>query len=141
MTLADIQAECAVLLARRAAVLPRPADMPGFSTEGFIWSLCTTPPDEPPFAILEILAKKIEVGQRLCSGYDDAIAKVTNEDAADTRFIEALAAALLFYGVRLGEWKWINTVLKLDWGILRAPEYKPSPEIMALAQSFVDLDP
>lgn len=113
----------------RAALLSLLANLPparpaaeGFSVESFVADLLTLQESETTMG-LETLCKKIEVSRRLRLFYSTDLSKPLSEETPASGYAEALAAAFLHFGLARGDWKWLNTVLKMEWGILLSPTF------------------
>ncbi|WP_293800219.1 hypothetical protein [uncultured Bosea sp.] len=114
----------AELLQRSIRALPVPQGSEGFATEVFIAGLSPDSLDPVQVRTMEKLAKKVEVARKLCRGYAGELGKPLEIAPIAPEYVEVLAAAFLHHGLSREDWKWINTVLKLDWGILTTPEFR-----------------
>lgn len=131
-----LESRSAALLERLLGALPTPQGGAGFATEPFIAGLSSSPLSPAEVEVMERLAKKIEVARKLCRGYAQDMGKPLDAAPAAPGYAEALAAAFFHHGLLRDDWKWINTVLKLDWGILTAPAFQMPDDLAAL---LVDL--
>jgi hypothetical protein len=121
------------------AALPRPrTTQRGFSTETFIARLTPGALDEEAAATLETLARKIEVGRRLRLAYSDDLAKPAGDEMAEPAFARALAAAFTHFGMLRQDWKWINTALKMEWGILQEPAFQMPETVGRILASLLE---
>lgn len=127
----------AVLLQRSISALPAPQGSEGFATEVFIASLSPDPLDPVQIRIMEKLAKKVEVARKLCRGYAGELGKPREIAPIASEYVEVLAAAFVHHGLSREDWKWINTVLKLDWGILTTPEFRVSEGLAKLLDDLL----
>lgn len=112
----------AVLMSLLAALPPARPAVGGFSVEGFIAGLPTLPDSEIE-SVLEKLSKKVEVSRRLRLFYSADLSKPLGDEVLAPGYAESLAAAFLHFGLVRGDWKWLNTVLKMEWGILLSPAF------------------
>ena len=126
----------AALLEKALGALPVPQGGGGFATETFIAGLSAAPLSPAQVRVMERLAKKVEVARKLCRGYAEDMGKPLDATPTAPGYAEALAAAFFHHGLLRNDWKWINTVLKLDWGILIAPAFQTTDDLAGL---LVDL--
>lgn len=110
----------------------------GFSTEAFIAAVTPGSLDDVTAATLEILARKVEVGRRLRRCYSADLARPVSDEPVQPAFCVALAAAFVHFGLLRQDWKWINTALKMDYGILEEPAYAAPAEIARLLDAALE---
>jgi hypothetical protein len=121
------------------AALPGPrTTQGGFSTETFIAQLTPGALDEEAAATLETLARKVEVGRRLRVAYSSDLARPAGDEMVEPAFAGALAAAFAHFGMLRQDWKWINTALKMEWGILQEPTFQMSETVRRLLASLLE---
>jgi hypothetical protein len=132
-----LESRSAALLERLLGALPAPEGGAGFVTEAFIAGLSPTPLSPAQVPVLERLAKKVEVARRLCRSYTEDMGKPLDATPIAPGYAEALAAAFFHHGLLRKDWKWINTVLKLDWGILIAPAFQMPDDLPGLLVDFL----
>lgn len=87
--------------------------------------------------ILEQMCKKVEVGKAVWALYDEKWKPCKEAGKIDNKFLDILAAAYLHYGLFFRDWKWLNTALKMEDGILQKEGFIPSPHLSALLNSMV----
>lgn len=74
-------------------------------------------------AILEALARKVEVAGRVHELYDSELRTPASESLLDPALLPTLGAAFLDAAERGGDLKWLNTALKLNQGVLHEPPF------------------
>lgn len=92
-----------------------------FSVPAFLERVARGEPPDP--AVLEALARKIEVARRVHECYDAQLREPASEALLDPGLLPALGAAFADAAERSGDVKWLNTALKLQHGVLRAPAF------------------
>jgi hypothetical protein len=138
---AETVAESAAALDDLMRALPAPrVCAEGFSTEVFIASLTPGRLDDSAAATIEVLAKKIEVGRRLRCCYSKDVSQPAGEAAVDPAFCAALAGAFVHFGALRRDWKWINTALKMDYGILQDPPFTLPPPLARILDAILEQD-
>ena len=132
-----LMSRSAALLRELTRALPTPQGSEGFATEVFIAGLSPEPLDPVQVRIMEKLAKKVEVARKLCRGYGGELGKPLEIVPIAPEYAEALAVAFFHHGLFREDWKWINTVLKLDWGILTTPEFRMPEGLVKLLDDLL----
>ncbi len=134
----DITSHSADVLVSLMESLPPPRPGDGFATEVFIAGLRAGELDAGTRCYLELLTRKVEVASKLKVRYQSDLGHVLDDDPVAEGYAEALAAAYVHFGVLAGEWKWINTALKMDGGILTSPTFRTPPELLGLLSDVLD---
>ena len=136
---ADLESRSASILEAMVAALP-PARPFGdaFATEVFIGALSSLKIDLETATVLEALAKKVEVGRKLRLAYTVDLAKQASDLCVAPAYAEALAAAYVHFGLMRKDWKWINTALKMEWGILQEPAFQMPQPIAELLVALLE---
>jgi len=101
---------------------PAPADAPDFDTERFIRSLDFDDVASCDRTTLERLTRKIEVARKLYQAYQPDLSKASSETPVRVGFVLYLMLYYIHAGRLLGDWKWVNTGVKMMEGILLVPE-------------------
>lgn len=101
--------------------LPAPMEAGGFATEPFIASLDPATPAACDRVTLERLSRKAEVARKLYRSYQPDLSKPASQEPARPEFALYLAVYYLHAGCALGDWKWINTGVKMTEGIVEVP--------------------
>lgn len=70
------------------------------------------------FAVLFRLSRKIEIARRLCRTYDRDIRKPASDQRAEPPVVAALCGVFLAWAEYHNDFRFLNTVLKVDGGIL-----------------------
>lgn len=96
-----------------------------FSVPAFLERVARGAPADP--AVLEALARKIEVARRLHRVYDAELRKPATDALLDPSLVPALGAVFADAAERTGDLKWLNTALKLQHGVLREPAFSGDP--------------
>jgi hypothetical protein len=105
------------LHARRAAVwaLPQVSASP---VAVIILDEALTSADDNAAAILEQLARKVEVGKRLRASYLGGLGASIEDVPADPAVVQYLGALFVYVGLTRGDWKLLNTAMKMEGGIV-----------------------
>ena len=98
-----------------------------FSVVEFLAALQQGAVAEP--AVLEALARKVEVARRIHERYDAALRAPASPAILPASWVPALGAAFLDAAERTGDLKWLNSALKLQDGVLREPPFAGHPAL------------
>lgn len=101
--------------------LPAPVEVADFNTERFIVSLDPEQVASCDRATLERLTRKIEVARKLYQSYQPDLSKPSSQTPVRSAFALYLTVFYFHAGLVLGDWKWINTGVKMTEGILLVP--------------------
>ncbi|WP_377845042.1 hypothetical protein [Bosea sp. UC22_33] len=74
--------------------------------------------DDAAAAVLEQLSRKVEVGRRLRAAYIDGFGKPVDDRPVRVDVSTYLACLFMFVGLARGDWKFLNTAMKMQDGIL-----------------------
>lgn len=88
------------------------------ATEGIILDPALLTADDAAVAVLEQLSRKVEVGRRLRAAYIDGFGKPVDDRPVRAEVSTYLACLFVFAGLVRGDWKFLNTAMKMQDGIL-----------------------
>ena len=92
---------------------------PQFSaTERIVLDPALLAADDAAAAVLERLSRKVEVGRRLLAAYADGFGKQVDSQPVRADVLPYLASLFVFVGLARGDWKFLNTAMKMQDGIL-----------------------
>ena len=128
----DLASERARLACDFFSGLPMPVETAEFCTERFIASLDPKNVELCDRVTLERLTRKIEVARKLYQAYQPDLSKATSDVPARSEFAVYLAIYYLHAGYSLGDWKWINTGVKMTEGILLVPALDVPAELKSV---------
>ncbi|MGE5477368.1 MAG: hypothetical protein ACM3Q1_11980 [Bacteroidales bacterium] len=86
--------------------------------------------------VLYKLGRKIEISHRLYRSYGEDLAKPAGTEPADAATVAALCGLFLAWASHHNDFRFVNTVLKIDRGILTAPQASLAPELRAWAETL-----
>jgi hypothetical protein len=89
--------------------------------------------DDRAAATLELLSRKVEVGRVLRAAYAGGLGAAVGEDVVPPAIATYLAALFVHAGLSRRDWKFINTAVKMEHGILTGmPIVLPDAAALAL---------
>ena len=88
------------------------------ATERIVLDPALLAADDAAAAALERLSRKVEVGRRLLAAYADGFGKPVDSQPVRADVLPYLASLFVFAGLARGDWKFLNTAMKMQDGIL-----------------------
>lgn len=88
------------------------------ATERIVLDPALLAADDTAAAVLERLSRKVEVGRRLLAAYADGVGKPIDSKPVRAEVLPYLASLFVFVGLARGDWKFLNTAMKMQDGIL-----------------------
>lgn len=88
------------------------------ATEQIVLDPALLAADDAAAAVLERLSRKVEVGRRLLAAYIDGFGKPVDDRPVRAEVSTYLACLFVFAGLARGDWKFLNTAMKMQDGIL-----------------------
>lgn len=126
-------AEAAIMARLQALDLPSLSAIPGpdFQVEAWIADALARQAWKQPDAlpVLYRLSRKIEVSRRLYRAYGADLARPVEAAPATPAVVEGLCALFLAWSEFHGDPRFLNTVLKVEAGILLVPAVHLSPAL------------